>query len=85
MGTKYFVVEVYRYKESGNWEYRAVGSYNSVYDAKQAFHTRKAAITKSTNDFVMVKAFDMYGNDIIKPDFDNTYVEPEPEPNIEEE
>ena len=78
METKYFVVEVYRYKESGKWEYKTSGMYNTTYDAKQAYHSRKAAITKESNDFVMVKAFDMYGNDIVSPDFDDTHVEPEP-------
>ena len=83
METKYFVAEAYRYKESGNWEYKASGSYNSLYDAKNAFHARKAAITKDSNDFVMVILFDMYGNKVMS-DYDNTYVAPEPpEPNAE--
>ena len=77
METKYFIAEVYRYKESGKWEYKATGSYNSLYDAKNAFHTRKAAITKDSNDFTMVILFDMYGNKIMS-DYDNTYVAPEP-------
>lgn len=79
MDEKYFVVEVYRHKDSKNWEYKASGSYNSKYDAKNAFHARKAAITKDSNDFAMVKAFDRFGNDIIEPDWDDTYVEPTPE------
>lgn len=77
MDTKYFVSEVYRYKESGNWEYKASGSYNSLYDAKNAFHARKSAITKASNDFVMVILFDMYGNKIMA-DYDDTHEEPEP-------
>lgn len=79
METKYFVAEAYRYKNSGNWEYKASGSYTSLYDAKNAFHSRKAAITKASNDFVMVILFDMYGNRI-KADFDDTHTEPGPEP-----
>ena len=74
MGTKYFVAEAYRYKESGNWEYKTSGSYDSLYAAKQAFHNRKAAITKDSNDFVMVVVFDMFGNKIMS-DYDDTYVE----------
>ena len=77
METKYFVAEAYRYAESGNWEYKTSGSYSSLYDAKQAFHNRKAAITKASNDFAMVILFDSYGNKIMS-DYDNTYVAPEP-------
>lgn len=77
METKYFLTEAYRYKESGNWEYKAVGIYNTLYDAKNAFHTRKAAITKASNDFAMVLLFDMYGNKVMS-DYDNTYEAPEP-------
>lgn len=84
MGTKYFVAEAYRYKESGKWEYKASGSYDTLYDAKNAFHARKAAITKASNDFVMVILFDMFGNKIMS-DYDNTFVpEPEPEPTTTE-
>lgn len=82
METKYFVAEAYRYKGSGNWEFKAVNSFNTLYDAKNSFHARKAAITKDSNDFVMVIMFDMYGNRILS-DYDNTYVAPEPEPNAE--
>ena len=78
METKYFVVEAYRYKESGNWEYKTAGMYDSLYAAKNQFHARKAAITKDSNDFVMVMVFDMYGNKVMS-DFDDTHVEPEPE------
>ena len=76
METKYFVAEAYRYKESGKWEFKAVNSYDSLYDAKNAFHTRKAAITKASNDFVMAILFDMYGNPIAS-DYDDTHVEAE--------
>lgn len=82
MDTKYFVAEAYRYKASGNWEFKAVNSYDTLYDAKNAFHARKAAITKDSNDFAMVILFDMYGNKILT-DFDNTHEEPAPEPNEE--
>lgn len=75
MDTKYFVAEVYRYKASGNWEYKASGSYDSLYDAKNAFHARKSAITKDSNDFAMVILFDMYGNRVMS-DSDDTHVEP---------
>lgn len=77
MDTIYFVAEAYRYKESGNWEFKAVNKYETLYDAKNAFHARKAAITKASNDYVMVILFDMYGNRIMA-DFDNTHEEPAP-------
>jgi hypothetical protein len=81
METMYFVAEAYRYKESSKWEFKAVNSYNTLYDAKNSFHARKAAITKDTNDFAVVILFDMFGNKIMA-DYDNTYVAPEPpEPN----
>jgi hypothetical protein len=81
METMYFVAEAYRYKTSGKWEFKAVNSYNTLYDAKNSFHARKAAITKDTNDFAVVILFDMFGNKIMA-DYDNTYVAPEPpEPN----
>ena len=78
---KYFVAEVYRYRESGNWEYKASGSYDTLYEAKNAFHARKAAITKASNDFVMVILFDAFGN-VKMTDFDDTRT-PEPEPEEE--
>lgn len=77
METKYFVAEAYRYKASGNWEFKAVNSFNSLYDAKNSFHARKAAITKDSNDFAMVILFDMFGNKIMA-DFDDTHEVPEP-------
>lgn len=82
METKYFVAEAYRYKSSGNWEFKAVNSFNSLYDAKNSFHARKAAITKDSNDFAMVILFDMFGNKIMA-DFDDTHEEPAPEPSAE--
>ena len=77
MDTKYFVAEAYRYKASGNWEFKAVNSYDTLYDAKNAFHARKAAITKDSNDFAVVVLFDMFGNKLMS-DYDSTYVAPEP-------
>lgn len=77
MNTKYFVAEAYRYKASGNWEFKAVNSYDTLYDAKNAFHARKAAITKDSNDFAMVILFDMFGNKVMA-DFDDTHEAPEP-------
>lgn len=77
MEMKYFVSEEYRYRESGKWESKMSGAYDSLYEAKQAFHNRKAAITKATNDFAMVIVFDMYGNKVMA-DYDDTSVEPEP-------
>ena len=77
MNTKYFVAEAYRYKASGNWEFKAVNSYDTLYDAKNAFHARKAAITKDSNDFAVVILFDMYGNKVMS-DFDDTHEAPEP-------
>lgn len=78
MDTMYFVAEAYRYKSSGKWEFKAVNSYDNKYDAKNAFHARKAAITKDTNDYALVVLFDMYGN-MTMSDYDNTIVEPAPE------
>lgn len=82
MNTKYFVAEAYRYKASGNWEFKAVNSYDTLYDAKNAFHARKAAITKDSNDFAIVILFDMFGNRIMA-DFDDTHEAPAPEPDEE--
>jgi len=82
METKYFVAEAYRYKSSGNWEFKAVNSYNTLYDAKNAFHARKAAITKDSNDFAVVILFDMFGNKTMS-DYDDTHEAPAPEPNEE--
>lgn len=77
METRYFVAEAYRYKASGNWEFKATNSYATLYEAKNAYHARKAAITKDSNDFCMVILFDMFGNKTMS-DFDDTHVDPEP-------
>ena len=82
METRYFVAEAYRYKSSGNWEFKAVNSYDTLYDAKNAFHARKAAITKDSNDFAVVILFDMFGNRIMG-DYDDTHEAPAPEPDEE--
>lgn len=84
MDTMFFVAEIYRYRSSGKWEFKAVNSYTTLYDAKNAFHARKAAITKESNDYAAVILFDMYTNRIMG-DFDNTAdPEPDPDPNTEE-
>ena len=77
METKYFVCRAFRDKESGAWEYKMVGMYDTLSAAKQAFHSNMAAIIKSSNDICMVIIFDSYGNQI-DSDFDTTYVAPEP-------
>lgn len=78
METKYFVAEAYRYKETGKWEYKMTGCYDTLSAAKQSYHARMAAIIKATNDIAMVIIFDSFGNKILS-DFDTTYVAPEPE------
>mgnify|MGYP006923391707 CR=1 FL=1 len=81
METKYFVARAFRYKESGNWEYKMVGMYDTISAAKQAYYSNMGSIINVTNDFAMVIRYDSYGNKIIS-DFDSTYVAPEPpEPN----
>lgn len=77
METKYFVARAYRYKESGSWEYKLMGMYNSLTDAKQAYHSNMSAIIKPSNDFAMCILFDSYGNQLMS-DFEDTHVEPEP-------
>lgn len=84
METKYFVARAFRYKESGNWEYKLVGMYDTLSAAKQAYHSNMGAIIKDSNDITMVIIYDSYGN-LIQSDFDTTYVEPAPEPEPEEE
>ena len=49
--TKFFVVEAYRYKESGNWEYKMVGAYDTLSAAKQAYYSNMGSIIKDSNDF----------------------------------
>lgn len=82
METKYFVARAYRYKDSGSWEYKIVGMYDDITTAKQAFHSNMGAIIKPSNDICTCIIFDSYGS-LITSDFDDTYVEPEP--NEEEE
>lgn len=76
METKYFVARAFRYKESGNWEYKMVGMYDSLSTAKQAYHSNMGSIIKDSNDFAMVILFDSYGNRIMS-DYDSTYIAPE--------
>lgn len=84
METKYFVARAYRYANEGHaWEYSLVGMYDDFSAAKQAFHDNMGRIIKNTNDFAMCILFDSFGNKLMS-DFDNRYVEPEPEPNTEE-
>ena len=82
METKYFVVRCYRYKASGNWEYSLVGMYATLSAAKQAFHAALGSIIKDSNDFASAILFDSFGNKY-ESDFDDTHVDPEPEPNAE--
>lgn len=84
METKYFVARAFRYKDSENWEYKLVGMYSSISQAKQAYYSNMGSIIKDSNDFAMVILYDSYGNKIIS-DFDSTYVEPTPEPEAETE
>lgn len=77
---KYFVAEAYRYRASGNWEYKVSGSFDTLYEAKNKFHERKAAITKDSNDYTLVVVFNARGN-VIYSDFDDTRT-PEPEPEV---
>ena len=80
METKYFVVRAFRYRESKKWEYKLVGIYDTITDAKQAYYSNMGSIIKSTNDFAMCILFDSFGNPI-DSDYDNSYV-PEPTPSI---
>lgn len=77
METKYFVVRTFRYKSSGNWEYSLVGVYDTLSEAKQAYHDNMGRIIKPTNDFAMCMIFDNFGN-AIASDFDDTSASPEP-------
>ena len=78
MEKKYFVNRAYRYRESGNWEYKVVGMYDDLSTAKQAYYSNMGSIIKATNDFAMCILYDSFGNKIIS-DFDNTSETPEPE------
>lgn len=75
MGTKFFVFRMYRYKESGSWEYKLVGMYNTLTEAKQAYYSNFGAIIKPTNDFASCIIFDNFANKILG-DFDDTHTEP---------
>ena len=76
METKFFVMEAYRYKESGKWEYNLKGMYDDLNAAKQVYHSRLGAIIKDTNDYAMVILFDSFGNKIMS-DYVDTHVEAE--------
>lgn len=82
METKYFVAFAYRYASSHSWEWQLAGCYDDISAAKQAYHAKMGSIIKKTNDFAMCIIYDSWGNRI-DSDFDNTYVEPAPEPNAE--
>lgn len=82
METKYFVCRAFRYKESGNWEYKMVGAYDDLSTAKQAYYSNMGSIIKPSNDFASVILYDSFGNKILS-DFDDTHEEPAPEPNAE--
>ena len=82
MDRKYFVAFAYRYKESKNWEYQLIGCYDELTAAKQAYYSKMGAIIKKTNDFAMCIIYDNFGNKI-DSDFDDTHVEPAPEPTPE--
>lgn len=76
METKFFVAESYRYRESKNWEYKMDGMYSDLAVAKQAYHSRLAAIIKTTNDFASVILYDNWGN-VIDKDYVDTHVDEE--------
>lgn len=78
METKFFVMEAYRYKASGKWEYSLKGMYDTLEAAKQMYHSRLGALIKDSNDFAMVTLFDSFGNKI-QSDFVDTHTEPAPE------
>lgn len=77
MEIKYFVARAFRYKVSGNWEYKLVGMYDTLTEAKQAFHSNMGAIIKDSNDLAMCIIYDSMGN-FVDSDFDSTVVPPEP-------
>lgn len=72
METKFFVAEAYRYKASGNWEWKLAGEKDDYIDAKQFYHDRCSAIMKATNDFAMVILYDSFGNKILSDFIDRT-------------
>ena len=77
METKFFVLRAFRYRESGNWEWKAVGMYDTLSKAKDAYYENMAAIIKDTNDFAMCVIVDSFAN-LVLGDYDDTHVEPEP-------
>ena len=83
METKYFVARAFRYAESGNWEYKMVGMYETLSEAKQAYYSNMGSIIKASNDFAMVILYDIFGNKILS-DFDQRTIEPEPVESEEE-
>ena len=84
METKYFVARAFRYAESGNWEYKICGMYDTLSEAKQAYYSNMGSIIKDSNDFAMVILYDIFGNKLLS-DFDQRVIEPEPEPEDEPE
>ena len=78
MENKYFVFRAYRYRESGNWEYKLVGAYDTLAEAKQAYHTNMGSIIKDSNDFAMCVIVDMFSTKVIG-DFSDTRNNPEEE------
>lgn len=76
MEIKYFVAEAYRYLESQKWEYKMVGMYDTLKEAKKAYGGRMNAIIKDSNDISMVILYDSLGNKILS-DYEET---PAPEP-----
>ena len=75
METKFFVAEAYRYKESGNWEWKLAGERDDYDVAKQLYHDRCSAIMKASNDFAMVIWFDSFGNKILSDFIDRSIPE----------
>lgn len=77
METKWFVLRAFRYKESKKWEWKAVGMYDTLDEAKKAYHDNMGAIIKNSNDFCMCVIVDSFSLRV-DGDFSNTHVEPEP-------
>lgn len=72
METKFFVAEAYRYKASGNWEWKLSGERDDYDAAKQFYHDRCSAIMKESNDFAMVILYDSFGNRILSDFIDRS-------------
>lgn len=77
METKFFVFRAFRYKESKSWEYKLVGMYDTMSEAKQAYYANMSAIIKPTNDFAMCVIVDSFSNQVVG-DYDDTHVEEAP-------